>query len=57
MKDWDKAYTHLLECIAMYTEIGATGRIALEITLLPIYRRYMGGERTDCLYKDIMSIK
>ena len=55
--NWEKAYIHLLEYIAIYAEIGVTGLLGLPITILPLYRRYKAGERTNELYDDIMSVQ
>ena len=52
--DWERAENHLNMLIAEYSAIGGTGQIGLQITLLPLKRRFDAGERTDKLYEEIM---
>ena len=52
---WVKAYAYLKDCIVAYTEIGWTGRFALDGILLPLKKRYDNGERTKELYNEIMA--
>lgn len=55
--DWDKAYKNLLEYIARYAEIGRDGLMGLNIGLLPLYKRYQRGERTQELYDEMMEVQ
>lgn len=52
--DWDKAESYLNKTIAEYAAIGMPGRFALQLTLIPLKKRYDDGERTQELYDEIM---
>lgn len=52
--DWSKAEDYLNLLIAEYANLGFAGYFGLNLTLLPLKRRFDGGERTDELYKEIM---
>ena len=53
-KAWLPAVNHLNMMIAEYADVGASGYIGLYAILLPLKRRYDGGERTPELYDEIM---
>lgn len=52
--DWERAKTYLNSLIAEYAAIGWAGQFGLNIVLLPLKRRFDGGERTQALYDEIM---
>lgn len=52
--DWDKAISHLNATIAECVAIGMPGRFALQLTLIPLKKRYDDGERTQKLYDEIV---
>lgn len=51
---WEKAISYLNLLIGMYASLGWQGSFGLNLTLLPLYKRYENGERTDELYDAIM---
>ena len=51
---WEKAITYLNLLIGTYASLGWQGSFGLNLTLLPLYKRYEGGERTPELYDAIM---
>lgn len=53
--DWDRAINYLKELICTYFDIGPAGYFGLQVVLLPLMKRYEGGERTRELYNDIMA--
>ena len=52
--DWELAKNTLNMWIAEYASIGVAGQLGLQLTLLPLKRRYDSGERTKKLYDEIM---
>ena len=57
MLDWDKAESWLKEIEQMYTEIGSSGYLALNLTIRPLRDRFNKGERTIELYDEIMELQ
>lgn len=56
MLDWKEAERHLTYFIALYASLeDGTGMLGLQFALLPLFRRYQSGERTQELYDDMMS--
>lgn len=53
--NWEEAENYLNSLIAEYVLIGLSGKLGLELTLLPLKRRINSGERTDELYTEIMN--
>lgn len=53
--NWEEAENYLNSLIAEYALIGLSGKLGLELTLLPLKRRIKSGERTDELYTEIMN--
>ena len=54
MMDWNEAENYLNMLIAEYTAIGWPGIFGLQMTLLPLKKRFDSGERTQELYDAIM---
>lgn len=52
--DWEHAENYLNMLIAEYAMIGFAGSFAMNLTLLPLKRRFDAGERTQKLYDEIM---
>lgn len=52
---WATAEKYLNMLIAEYAILEFSGAYGLQITLLPLKRRYDKGERTEELYEAIMS--
>lgn len=57
MLDWEKAESWLKEIENMYTEIGSAGYLALNCVIRPLRDRFNGGERTQELYDEIMTLE
>lgn len=55
--NWEKAENYLKEVRQRYTDIGASGVPALTMVINPILVRFEGGERSEELYDDIMSLE
>lgn len=55
--DWENAKNILYMWIAEYADLGWAGQFGLNITLLPLKRRFDAGERTQELYDAIMAVK
>lgn len=53
-EDWQTAYEHLNKIIDYYTYGTPFGKTVISAVLLPLKRRYDGGERTNELYNAIM---
>lgn len=53
--NWKEAEEYLNYLIAEYQNIGNAGWFGLNLTLLPLKRRFDFGERSDELYAAIMS--
>lgn len=51
---WKEAENYLNMLIAEYSSIGIAGYFALQLTLLPLKKRFYSGERTIELYYEIM---
>ena len=54
--NWNKAKAYLDEVRSNYTEIGASGLIALQLTINPLLVRYEKKERSKTLYDEIMDL-
>ncbi len=52
-QDWQAAYDKLQQDIQVYAEI-PTGTLALNMFMFPLRNRYVKGERTPELYKEMM---
>jgi len=55
--DWVKAENWLKEIRQMYTDIGMSGLLGLQISINPLMVRFEKGERTQDLYDSIMSLE
>ncbi len=55
--NWEKALAHLNNTRIAYTEIGASGILALTLVMNPLLVRYENGERTQDLYDSIMNLE
>ena len=55
--NWAEAEKYLNMVIAEYRSIGSIGSLALNITLLPLKKRFDEGERTEELYNQIMEVE
>lgn len=53
-EEWDKAIEYLNMLIVEYASIGWAGQFGLNGVLVPLKKRYDGGERTSALYDEIM---
>lgn len=53
--DWDEAAEHLIEVIRLYQKRGRSGKLALSATLEPLHVRYVNGERTPKLHREMMA--
>ena len=51
--DWEAAETHLRFYMAEYASF-PEGALALNLTLVPLFKRYQDGERTKSLYDEMM---
>ena len=56
-EQWLNAWNYLNFMIAEYASLGPTGSFGLNVTLLPLKRRYDAGERSKELFKEITSIE
>jgi len=60
-KDWDKAKAHFDEVRSNYQALqgvpGVNTTLALRLVFDPLAIRYNGGERTDDLYDEMMSVE
>ncbi len=56
-EQWQAAYDYLQGVRKMYVEIGASGTLALTITLNPLVMRYESGERSEGLYDEMRAVE
>ncbi len=57
MLDWEKAEEHLKWVEEIYTGLGSVGYFALVYVIRPLRDRFNKGERSEDLYKAIMSLE
>ena len=57
IKEWDEAKKYLDKIRIMYTEIGVSGLLGLQLSINPLLVRYEKDERSDELYDSIMSLE
>jgi len=55
--DWEKAEEHLKWVEEIYTGLGSVGYFALVHVIRPLRDRFNKGERSEDLYKAIMSLE
>lgn len=56
-EQWSEAYKNLEFFINEYQSIGWSGQFGLVLTLYPLRNRYLGGERTTELYREMMEVE
>lgn len=54
--DWKEAEEHFYTMKGIYEEI-PEGKLALAIVFQPIENRYLSGEKTEELYRDMMEVE
>ncbi len=54
---WINAKKHLDYIVQSYIDIGASGQLALVVTIFPLRTRFAKGERTDELHDEIMVLE
>ena len=56
-EQWKEAIDHLNTYIIEYAAIGSAGQFGLYGVLIPLKKRYEGGERTRELYDEMMEVE
>lgn len=55
MFDWNKAEAHLTACEKVYAGIDTAGYLVYNYVICPLRARFINGERSEQLYKEIMA--